>query len=461
MNDNKGFNISKKAFLGSILAIFTLMVITYILTFIIPSGTFVRTVNESGKEVIDMTVGYKECEGGISFLKFIFSPFLTFTGSNSTTMIEIIVFLLVLGGVFNTLSKSGLMNYALNKIAHKYASSRYKLLVVVSLFFMFTGGFVGTFEEAIPLVPICVALCVSLGFDTLTGLAISLLAVGCGFSSGVLNAFTVGIAQSLAGLAMFSGISLRLLSFVLIYALLITFILMHAKKVASDIKSDSFEHKIDPLLEKGLKSFIIIMGIAIVIVLLSPIITVIQPYTIIVIALGFLLTGIISPTLMQYKNIGKDFLDGAITMLPAALMVMMASSICYILEESKTLDTILNFLINVAGGLDKWVLVLFIYLIVLVMNFFVSSGSAKAFMLMPIIIPIASVFGISSQLCVLAFAFGDGFSNVFYPTNAGLLVSLSLSDTSYLKWAKFSLPFQLINLLLTSGILLLGLNIGY
>lgn len=461
MEDNKGFNISAKAFVGSLLAIFVLMVVSYVLTFIIPSGEFVRYINESGKEVIDISKGFSYTDSGMSFITFILSPFLSLLGSNGSTMIMIIVFLLVIGGVFNGLSKSGLMTYSLNRIASKYINKRYQLLLVVSFFFMFIGAFVGSFEEAIPLVPLCVSLSLSLGFDTLTGLSISMLAVGCGFSSGVLNAFTVGIAQSLAGLPMFSGVSLRIFAFILIYILLAGFILLHAKKVAISLKVEDYKCEINQNFEKGLKAFLIVMGIGIFLVLISPIIKVLQDLTLIIVALTFLIAGILSPKLMGYKHLLKDFKDGAIMMLPAALMILMASSIRVILEESKTLDTILNYLINVAGGLDKWVLVLFIYLIVLIMNFFISSGSAKAFMLMPLIIPLAEIFGISSQLCVLAYAFGDGFSNVFYPTNPALLVSLSLSDTSYMKWAKFSLPFQLLNLVLTSLILLLGLMIGY
>ena len=95
------------------------------------------------------------------------------------------------------------------------------------------------------------------------------------------------------------------------------------------------------------------------------------------------------------------------------------------------------------------------------MNFFIPSGSAKAFMLIPLIIPLASVFNISPQLCIVAFAFGDGFSNVFYPTNPALLISLGLADVSYADWFKWSAKFQIINLILTSGILMLGLAVGY
>ena len=125
------------------------------------------------------------------------------------------------------------------------------------------------------------------------------------------------------------------------------------------------------------------------------------------------------------------------------------------------LDTLLHSAVGIAENLPKGAVILFIYLIVLVLNFFISSGSAKAFLLMPLIAPLAQMFGISSQLCVVAFAFGDGFSNVFYPTNAALLISLGLADMSYGKWVKYSWKFQALNLLLTSGLLLFGLAVGY
>jgi uncharacterized ion transporter superfamily protein YfcC len=95
------------------------------------------------------------------------------------------------------------------------------------------------------------------------------------------------------------------------------------------------------------------------------------------------------------------------------------------------------------------------------MNFFIPSGSAKAFLLMPLIVPVAQVFDISAQLCIVAFAFGDGFSNVFYPTNPVLLISLGFAGIDYGKWVKWSGKFQLVNVLLTSAILLVGLAVGY
>ena len=117
--------------------------------------------------------------------------------------------------------------------------------------------------------------------------------------------------------------------------------------------------------------------------------------------------------------------------------------------------------VGIAEHMPKFEVILFIYLICLIMNFFIPSGSAKAFLLIPLIVPIAQIFGISAQLCILAYAFGDGFSNVFYPTNPALLITLGLSDVSYGGWAKYSVKFQIMNLILTSGVLLLGLAVGY
>ena len=183
----------------------------------------------------------------------------------------------------------------------------------------------------------------------------------------------------------------------------------------------------------------------------------------IIVAVMFLIAGIVSTLVsgMKAKDLGKTSLDGVVSILPAVIMILMASSIKYTLEEAHVLDTILHEAVSLAETMPSWSVILFIYLIVLVMNFFIPSGSAKAFMLIPLIVPMAQIFGISTQLCIVAFAFGDGFSNVFYPTNPALLISLGLADTSYGKWFKFSWKFQVLNLILTSALLLFGLTIGY
>lgn len=462
--NKKGMHISAKSFISALVVIFILMIASYVLTFLIPGGQYTRTLDESGNQIITADSEFTYVDGGIPFWKWILSPVLVLGAPGSALILAVIAFLLVIGGIFEGLSKCGLMQYMLDRIAHKYGAKRYVFLAVIIFFFMAMGALIGSFEECIPLVPIVVALAVSMGWDKLTGLGMSLLAVGCGFASGVCNPFTVGVAQSLAGLPMFSGVWLRALSFVLIYALLWFFVRSHAKKVEQPIAAEVVNNfKPDAKLDKGLKTFGIIMAIGLVTVLSSSFITFLQDFTLYIVALMFLVAGIAAPlvTGMSGKELGKSFLKGLVGFLPAVLMIMMASSIKYTLETACVLDTALHGAVLLASTMPKWSIILFIYLIVLVMNFFIGSGSAKAFMLIPLIVPMAQIFEIPAQLCVVAFAFGDGFSNVLYPTNAALLVALGLTDEGYGHWFKWSIKFQLANLVLTSALLLLGLAVGY
>lgn len=438
-SENTGLNIGAKSFLTAIIVIFVLMVLTYGLTFIVPGG-------------------------GIPFWKWALSPILVLGAEGNVSLIAVILFLLVIGGIFNCLDKCGLMKYMLDAITDKFGKERYKLLALVTLFFMAMGSFIGSFEEAVPLVPIVVALAIRLGWDSLVGLGMSLLAIGCGFSAGVCNPFTVGVAQEIAGLPMFSGMWFRAIGFVLIYLLLLAFLFFYAKKIEKPLDTEQMKQTFiqDKKMSKGLKCFVIGMCTGILVVLSSVYFTFLQDYTMIIIAVTFLVAGI-GATILSGRggNIGKTFLNGVMSVLPGVIMILMANSIKFTLEEGNILGTLLQAMVAVAETLPRWSVILFIYLIVLVLNFFISSGSAKAFLVMPLVVPIAETFGISAQLCIAAYAFGDGFSNVFYPTNPVLLIALGLADVDYGKWVKWSWKFQLVNLIMTGAFLLFGLAIAY
>jgi len=464
-NPKSGLNISTRSFLTAIVVIFLLMIAAYLLTLWIPGGLYTRVPDANDNLIIDTVAGFQQTEGGIPFWKWLLSPVLVLGSNGSGTLIAVVVFLLIIGGVFNSLDCCGLMKYILSKTADRFSNVRYTLMAVVAFFFMAMGAMIGSFEECVPLVPLAVALSVNLGWDALTGVGFSLLATGCGFASGVCNPFTVGVAQQLAGLPMFSGIWLRFISFLLIYLLLLFFLRYHGKKVErplSEVQTNIAFIR-DSSMDQGMISFITILGVGILVVLCSAFFPALQDYTMIIVAVMFLTAGVVS-TLLCSKNVRmlfQTFGQGVAGILPAVLMILMASSIKYTLEEAKVLDTLLHSAVGLADTLPNWTIILFIYLIVLVMNFFIPSGSAKAFMLIPLIVPMAQIFGISAQLCVMAFAFGDGFSNVIYPTNPALLISLGLADISYTDWFRFSVKFQTMNLLLTSLLLLFGLAVGY
>ena len=464
MNTEKSLSISVRSFLTAIIVILILMIGAYVLTFLVPGGTYSWIENESGDLVIDTAAPFRAVEGGLPFYKWVLSPLLVLGADGGGTLIAVIAFLLVIGGVFTALDSCGLMHYMLKKTAHKFGAVRYRLMAVVVFLFMAMGAMIGSFEECVPLVPIVVALAVSLGWDPLVGMGMSLLAVGCGFASGVCNPFTVGVAQQLAGLPMFSGAWLRLVAFGLIYLLLLGFLRLYAKRIEKPLMEEQSDDFVpDARLDKGLTVFLWILGVGIGLVLSSGFVTFLQDLTMVIVAVMFLAAGIASALVsgMGGRELGKAFWTGVKSIFPAVAMILMAASIRYTLQEAHILDSLLHWAVGLATGLPVWVVVLFIYLLVLVMNFFIPSGSAKAFMLIPLIVPLGGLFGISAQLCVLAFAFGDGFSNVFYPTNPALLIGLGLADVSYGRWFRWSGVFQLLNLVLTGGILLLGFVIGY
>ncbi len=464
MQTKKQLTISVRSFLTAMLVLLVLMIGTYLLTFFIPAGEYVRTPNSAGDLVLHPN-SYAQIEGGISFWKFLLSPLLVLGAEGGGLIIAILAFLLVIGGVFTSLDSQNLMGYMLNRLVLRFRCARYRLMAVVSFFFMAMGALIGSFEECVPLVPIVVALAVNLGWDAVTGLGMSLLAVGCGFASGVCNPFTVGVAQELAGLPMFSGLWMRLLSFVLIYCLLLSFLLRHAKKLDQTRNAEIAVEvcPADKAMDRGLVCFASILGAGILLVLCSGFIPVLQDLTMIIVAVAFLVGGVTACLVsgMKPAHLLHSFGKGVVGILPAVAMILMASSVKYLLTEAKILDTLLHSAVALASNFPRWMVVLFIYLIVLVLNFFISSGSAKAFLLMPLLVPLAQIFSIPPQLCVLAFAFGDGFSNVFYPTNAALLIALGLADVDYGSWVRYSWKFQLLNLLLTSGLLLFALAVGY
>ncbi|MBP5343086.1 YfcC family protein [bacterium] len=460
--DNSKANI--KSYISSLIVLFVLMILTYVLTFIIPSGEYQRIINAQGNEIIDITSEFRFIDfDKLPFWKWLLSPVLVLGSEGSFTIIAVIILLIIIGGTFGPLNECNIVRYLIDKISYKYGNQKYKLIALLVLVFMLLGSLIGSFEEVVPLVPIVVGLMVMLGFDVFVGLGVSLIAVGCGFSTGIMNPFTIGVAQELAGVPMFSGVWLRIVSFVLVYALLLICLIIYAKRVEKKDAISNIVFEKDPRLEKATNAFLIILAVGVLLVLSSAFIKFLQDYTMIIVILMFLVAGIVSCALakMPFKTFMKSSGKNILGVLPAVLLILMASSIKYILLEAKTLDTIMYYCAEFATHIPRFTVILFIYLIALLLEFFISSGSAKAFLLIPIIVPIAQLFNISPQLCILAYAFGDGFSNVFYPTNPVLLISLGLNDTKYSDYMKFSYKFALINLFMTAGILLFGLMVGY
>lgn len=443
--EKKGLAISMQSVITAVGVLAGLMVFTYILTLVIPGE-------------------------GIPFWKWLLSPFLVLGSAQGGTILAVVLFLLVLGGVFNALDRSGTMDYMLRKIVYLAGSQKYTLLSVVTLFFLSMGAFIGCFEECIPMVPLVVALSVAMGWDELTGLGMSMGAVACGFATGVLNPFTTGVAQTLMGLPAFSGISLRLLTFAAIYGCFLLFLVPYAKrcerknseKVGREaVQVVSFVRT--PEKEKAVRFFVLTILICLAFIVSSVFIKELSGILMVVVALFFLIAGIgccVCVKLGLKKSLFY-FRHGVGSVLPSTFLILMAGSIQYTMTEAGIMDTILAFAVAVISELSAYEGILSIFLFTMIVNFFVSSGSAEAMLLMPILGPLADSCGISRQLTVLAYNYGDGFSNMLYFTNPCLLIALNLVGISYGRWLRFSVKLQVMIGVVCCLILLLGTRIGY
>lgn len=479
-NKKSGVHINKKAFISSVLILLALMILSGILTNVIPTGKYERELVD-GRVVINPDSFRFTNESSYPIWRWFTAPFEVLWSSDAPIVIAIIIFLLVIGGSFAVLNRCELLKYIINNILKVLGKRKYLLLASIVFLFMLMGSVVGIFEEIIPLVPIIIVLSYSLGWDALTGLGMSILAVGFGFASGIANPFTIGVAQRIADLPMFSGSIFRVVVFISIYAVLSLFLIRYAKRIEKNPKTslvynEDCTQKADindkyldlktidtDKLNRATKWFGFIILCIFMLILSTSIVEGLSDYSLPIVGLLFLIGGLGSGLLsgLTFKDTMSTFFEGALSIAPGIILILMATSVKHIINQSGIMDSILYYASQSIMNTTPKVSVLLIYLLVLVMNFFIGSGSAKAFLIMPIVIPLVDLIGINRQIAVLAFAFGDGFSNVFYPTNAVLLISLGLTTVSYPKWFKWIIKLQLLILLITSIFLMAALAIDY
>ena len=460
MQQNETMRIGKKTFLFSTIVLLILMIAAGVLTYILPAGTYDRAQTNGTMQIVDGT--YKELDTApLSPIRWLTAPFEVLAGPDGLTIIVIIIFLLFLGGSFTVLNHSGALVYLVWVLGKKFARRRYLLISLISLFFMLLGTAAGIFEESVLLAPIAVALAVGLGFDVFTGLFISLLSTGFGFAAGVFNPFTTGVAQKLIGLPVFSGATYRMMCFVIIYTVLTLFIQIYARRHAKAIEGGLAEPEVTDK-ESAKRALIVFTAIIVSLFLWVAVTSVFRSladYTMPALAVLFLAGGIVAGAVskMGAKKIAKSLLDGLIGVAPGVLLILMASSVKFIMSQSDVMDTLLFKAHNAMDGLGSGASALSTYLLVLILNFFIGSGSAKAFLVMPIVAPLSTLSGVPLQTAVLAFLFGDGFSNVFYITNPVLLITLGITGVSYAAWFKKTWLLQIITLAVTAALVLMAL----
>jgi len=325
------------------------------------------------------------------------------------------------------------------------------------------------------------------GWDSLTDLGMSLLAMSFGFAASITNLFTIGIAQKIAGLPIFSGALVRIIFFLVVYVTVFAFVRAHAKRVETNPESSIvYQEDISakeevlqgasgngnydfnglssiPDMKKAVTWVVVWIAFAILLVIVSSQIESISFLSFPLMGLLFFIAGIGGGILgkMGVKGVATIFLRGILTILPAIFLVMLAMSVKHIIYLGGIMDTILFKESEVIKGTPPFFAALLIYLVTMFMNFFIASASAKAFLMMPILAPLSDLVGITRQTTVLAFDFGDGFSNMLYSSNALLLVALGFTVVSYPKWIRWTIVIQVFMLVITVIFLLIAVAIHF
>ncbi|UZW65073.1 AbgT family transporter [Priestia flexa] len=418
-----------------------------IATYLVPAGAYDRVQGEDGREMIAPT-SYAELESSpVSLL-----GMLKAVPQGMVEAAPVIFFTFVIGGVFVTLRSAGVIELGVGKIAKSF-SHKPKLLIPVFMFtFALIACFIGTPELAIVYVPVIMPLMLSLGYDRVTAAAIALCGTIAGFTAALTNPFTVGTAQMVAGLPLYSGMIYRMVCFLLIISIGMAYVMRYAEKNRTKPKEVIKPHALKSSATNRQKVAGIVTGLFFIGMIAGVIL-----YRWDMVTLGgyFIAMGIIPALIvgMNSKEIAESFNEGFRDVLVGAMVCGIARGVAVVMNEGQIMDTIVYGISTVISHLPESVTVIGMLITQSVFNFFVPSGSGQALIMMPIMAPLADLVGITRQTAILAFQFGDGFSNILFPTSGYFMATLAIAGVGWNRWVKFILPLFL--LWMTAGAILL------
>ena len=429
----------KKRIPSTYVIIAILIALSAILTWFVPGGEYLK--GEDG------SLAYHEVESAPQtwqVFSAIYHGFVRQAG--------IIIFILVVGGAFWLLNATGAVSAGISRFIGAVGKRDRLVLVAVTLLFSFAGAVFGMSEETIPFVGIVVPLVVSMGYDAFMGMLIVYVAANVGFSSAFLNPFTVGIAQGMADLPLFSGLYYRLFCWAFLTLLLAVFVVIYARRTKKNPEiSLSMTAAAEPLTrrQKWVLAVLLVTVVALVVG-----VTCWDWYMPEITGL-FLLMGIVCGIIAGFSanRIADELLAGAKDILSAALVVGFASGIIVILQDGHVVDSILHWMQEGLDGSGRASSLTAMYAIQAVINFILPSATAKAAITIPIMAPFSDLVGVSRQAMVLAFQFGDGFTNMLTPTSGVLVAALAMARIPYGKWVKWI--WKMVVVLLVLGLLLL------
>jgi len=438
----------------TLVLIYIMVVITVISTWIIPGGEYQR-VEKDGRTV-PVADSYKFVQRQPQGLGALFiSPIKGFIEASA-----IIAFVFVVGGAFAIIQKTGAIAAFIHNLALKFRQSkalRSLLIPITMIIFSLGGAVFGMAEEAMPFVLVFVPLALSLGYDTIVGVCIPFVGAASGFAGAFFNPFTVGIAQGIAGLPLYSGVGYRLIIWAIGTAIGIIVVMHYASRVLKNPQlSPTYDEDLkrrnnlkllnassnNVVITRAHKSalYLFLAGILLLVIGILKYKWYINEIAGLFLALG-ILSGLFGR--LKSKEIAEAFVSGAKDMINAALIIGCARAILVVAMDGKILDTMLYYMARAISGFHPIISSQMMFICQCVINFFVHSGTAQAALTMPIMAPLGDLVGITRQTAVFAFQIAE-YINPVLPTSGVTMGVLGLAKLSWGKWAKWFAPLLII-----------------
>lgn len=457
------------------LIVFSIIVVAAALTWLVPAGSF-------EKQLLDVPgAGAREVVVPGSYSRLAESTPQGITAilrAPIRGMIEaadVISFVLLIGGAFAVFQSTGAVDAGLRRlvtIARKRPAVERLIIPAFMVLFSLGGAIFGMAEETIPFVLIFVPLARSLGYDAIVGVAIPFVGSGAGFAAAFLNPFTIGVAQGIADVPLFSGIGPRMVLWVVTTSIAIAFVSTYAARVRRDPSRSplaGIEGPVEPPAAapaqagplSGTHTAVLLTfagGLALLVFGVVRRGWYIEEIAALFVGLGILLGAVAR---MAPGAVARSFMSGARDLVTTAVIIGLARGILVVLEDGQVIDTLLHTMAGALDGVGAAGSAQGMFAMQTALNFFVPSGSGQAALTMPLMSPLADLVGVTRQVAVLAYQMGDGFTNLIVPTNPVLMGALTLGGVPWGRWARWMIPLQMVFLLLGMAALAAAVHFGF
>ena len=447
--------------------LFALILIAAVCTYVLPAGEFNRVENAETGRMVVVPDSFHQIEQAPVHPFDIFKSF----PKGMEEAGYIMFFLLIIGGAFSVLEATGAITVAMGSVIKRMAGRETLMIPVLMFIFSLGGCFIGMAEEMLVFLPMVLAICLTMGFDSITAVAICLLGAGAGFAGTLTNPFTIGVAQGIAGLPLFSGIEYRAIIYVVIVIVGIAYVWLYASKIKKDpTKSPMYEadKNLDVRIDinnipdmTGRHKLVLLAFVGAIVAVVFGVVE----FGFYIEELGaiFIILAVVAGVLggLYPDEIAREFTKGAANFVGPALIVGFARVIVVILDAGHVMDTIINGLSYIVKVLPPSFAAAGMFVVQTIISFIVSSGSGQAALTMPIMAPLADVVGVTRQTAVLCFQFADAFSNNMTVTSTEIMAAIAMARIPWTTWARWFLPLFSLWSVIALVFIMVSVAIGY